>query len=550
MGGSNSSPRRGKGTVVTESDLPVVEMIRPRWGNPATPGSLPPVAEQALGALGVTGPRPAVAPDQIEVALSVLTDDARRAIADIVGAEHITVDDVERIQHTRGYSTPDLLKMRAGDVTDAPDAVVFPGTHEEVVAVLGACAEHRVAVVPFAGGTSVVGGLVAARDGFNGVVALDVRRLDRLVAVDEVSRTATLEAGMRGPLAEQLLNAQGLTLGHFPQSFEGASIGGYAAARSAGQSSAGYGRFDEMVVGLVVATPRGTLTMGTAPKSAAGPDLRQLVLGSEGAFGVITAVTVEVHPVPAVRRFEGWHFASFADGAAALRTLAQDGPLPTVVRLSDEVETAVNLADPTGATESAGGCLVITGYEGEATDVANRREMASAVLTARGGTALGEQPGEAWRAGRYRGPYLRDPLLDAGVLVETLETVTFWSNLDTVKAAVTSALTESLGGQGTPPLVMCHISHVYHSGASLYFTVITAQGDDPIAQWQQAKSRANAAIRSAGAAITHHHGVGTDHRDTFAEEIGPIAVEVLAAVKNTLDPVGILNPGVLIGTAH
>jgi alkyldihydroxyacetonephosphate synthase len=408
------------------------------------------------------------------------------------------------------------------------------------------CSQHRIAVVPFAGGTSVVGGLVAAREGFAAVVALDLRRLDRLVAIDEVSRTATLEAGVRGPRAEELLGAHGFTLGHFPQSYEGASIGGYAAARSAGQSSAGFGRFDEMVVGLVVATPKGTLHLGSAPKSAAGPDLRQLFLGSEGALGVITSVTVQIHPVPAERVFDGWRFASFVGGAAALRRLVQDGPLPTVLRLSDEVETAINLADPNAASGGSGGCLAIVGFEGEAEDVAHRRAAVTAVLTRAKGEPLGTEPGEAWRTGRYRGPYLRDPLLDAGVLVETLETVTFWSNLDALKAAVTTALTDALAAQGMQALVMCHISHVYYSGASLYFTVVCAQADDPVAQWQQAKAAANHAIRSMGAAITHHHGVGTDHRETLAEEIGPLAVETIQAAKKALDPDGILNPGVLI----
>src|SRR5581483_555435 len=201
------SAREGS-SVMDESDLPVVEMIRPRWGNPETPGHLPPVAEQALGALGVAGPRPAVPLDEVQVPVSTLTDDARRALADVVGGDHLTVAADVRRQHTRGYSTPDLLKLRAGDASDAPDAVVFPGGHDEIAAVLSLCAEHQVAVVPFAGGTSVVGGLVAARDGFTGVIALDLRRLNRLVAVDELSRTATLECGLRAPEAERLLNAR------------------------------------------------------------------------------------------------------------------------------------------------------------------------------------------------------------------------------------------------------------------------------------------------------------------------------------------------------
>lgn len=532
--------------MVNETEMPVVEMRRPRWGNPETPGSLPAVAAAALSQLGVSGSE-AVDPSEIELPASSLTDAARAALTEAVGAEHVAEDHEVRVQHTRGYSTPDILKLRAGDASDAPDAVVYPGTHEEVAALLTACAAQRIAVVPFGGGTSVVGGLAPARAGFSGVVAVDLRRLDRLVRVDPVSRTATLEAGLRGPHAEELLREQGFTLGHYPQSYEGASIGGYAAARSAGQSSAGYGRFDEMVVGLVLATPQGTVELGAAPMSAAGPDLRQLVLGSEGILGVITSVTVKVHPVPGHRVFEGWRFESFDAGAAALRALVQDGPLPTVLRLSDEAETAVNLADPSGKLGgSPGGCLVITGYEGEQDEVEHRRATADKALSALGGTALGTGAGEAWREGRFRGPYLRDPLLDAGGLVETLETATFWSGLAGLKADVTRALTESLSEQGTPPVVLCHISHVYEAGASLYFTVICAQAEQPLEQWAHAKRAANEAIRAAGATITHHHGVGTDHRETYHAEIGPLAVATLRAVKQTLDPEGILNPGVLV----
>jgi alkyldihydroxyacetonephosphate synthase len=533
---------------LSQPDQPYPDMLWSGWGAAEEATPLPAEVSALLSqALGVKAPvSTPVAIAEIRLPDASLPDAARAQLEEAVGTGNVRDDAEGRVLHTRGKSTPDLLRLRVGEADDAPDLVMLPETHDEVLAVLRVCAAHRVVVVPFGGGTSVVGGLEPRREGFAGVVALDVRRMNRLVEVDEISRTATLEPGLRGPEAEQLLGAHGFTIGHHPQSFEYATIGGFAAARSSGQASAGYGRFDERVVRLRVATPQGTLELGTAPKSAAGPDLRQLIMGSEGALGVITAVTVEVRPVPAQRLYEGWRFASFTDGAAALRRLVQDGPVPTVLRLSDEAETALNLARPAelGAA-GAGGCLAIVGYEGTAADVAARRAAATAVL-GECGAELDAGAGESWERGRYKAPYLRDALLDAGALVETLETTTFWSRLPALYAAVSAALRDALGAQGTPPVILCHISHVYPSGASLYFTVASAALEDPLAQWWKAKSAACDSILAAGASITHHHGVGVDHRDWYEREIGPLAVAALRAVKATLDPAGILNPGVLI----
>jgi len=275
-----------------------------------------------------------------------------------------------------------------------------------------------------------------------------------------------------------------------------------------------------------------------------GRDLRQLVLGSEGAFGVITAVTVRVRRLPELKVYDGWRWPSFAAGAAAMRTLAQAGLLPTVIRLSDEAETGINLARPDGiGSDSAPGCLMITGYEGTPAAVEARRAAVAAVLTDLGGSDLGEEPGRSWVEGRFRAPYLRDSMLDVGVLVETLETATWWSNLDRLYNGVKGALEASLGER---TIVLCHISHVYETGCSLYFTVAAKETDDPIAQWHVAKAAAGDAITAAGATITHHHAVGTDHKPWYRDEIGEVGVSILRAVKAELDPTGILNPGVLI----
>ncbi|MHB9863960.1 FAD-binding oxidoreductase [Streptomyces sp. YIM S03343] len=529
-----------------------MDMLWSGWGDPAKATPLP---DSVTGLLrDLLGVRPRDLPPVDLPAVSVPEPDldpaARAALLAAVGGDpdRLRTDAESRIRHTRGKSTPDLLRIRSGDISDLPAAVVLPASHDEVLAVLRACAGHGLAAVPFGGGTSVVGGL--APDRRAPVVALDLRRMDALLDLDPVSRTATFQPGLRGPQAEALLAGIGFTLGHFPQSFEWATIGGFAAARSSGQASAGYGRFDEMVLGVTLATPRGSLDIGRAPRSAAGPDLRQLVLGSEGAFGVITAVTVRIRPVPAVRVYEGWRFPSFAEGSAALRRLAQDGPRPTVLRLSDETETFVGLAHPDAIGTSGGpqdtGCQAIVGYEGTQEDTGHRRERASAVLRACGGTWLGEEPGERWAHGRYAAPYLRDALLDAGAFAETLETAAFWSALPGLYDAVRQALTATLTAAGTPPLVMCHISHVYENGASLYFTVVFAQGDDPVAHWAPAKKAACEAILAAGGTISHHHGVGTDHRDGYVRETGPLGIDALRAVKRSLDPAGVLNPGVLL----
>lgn len=526
-------------------------MLWSGWGDPDKAAPLPDSVIGLLRDLLGVAPRenePAQL-DGIAVPQSPLADDTLRALAECLGdGAYVRTDAESRIRHTRGKSTPDLLRIRAGEVDDIPAAVLLPGSHDEVLAVLRVCAEHGVAAVPFGGGTSVVGGL--APELKRCFVAMDLRRLDGLLALDEVSRTATLQPGLRAPQAEALLNERGFTLGHFPQSYEWASIGGFAAARSSGQASAGYGRFDEMVLGLTVATPEGTWEAGRAPRSAAGPDLRQLILGSEGALGVITSVTVRIRPLPTTRIYEGWRFASFEAGAAALRTLAQGGPQPTVLRLSDETETFIGLAQPDkiGSSDApaAAGCMAIAGFEGTAEDTADRRARARKVLLGCGGEYVGEEPGDRWAHGRYNAPYLRDALLDAGAFAETLETAGFWSALPALYDAVRQALTAALTEGGTPPLVMCHISHVYENGASLYFTVVSAQGDDPVAHWAPAKQAANDAILASGGTISHHHGVGTDHRDWYTEEIGPVGVRILQAVKAEIDPAGVLNPGVLI----
>lgn len=520
------------------------------WGDPAAAKPLSEGIRALLKqAVGVEDSGAAeLALEQVRLRPSALSEADRDALAGIVGAPYCRTDDRDRLLHAGGKSTIDLLRRKDTGVQDAPDAVLLPGGDEAVAGILRYCTERRIAVVPFGGGTSVVGGLDPIRGEFQAVVALDLRRLDQLISLDEVSGQAVFGAGVTGPDAERLLGAHGFSLGHFPQSFEYATIGGFAATRSSGQDSAGYGRFNDMVRGLRVVTPAGTMDLGRAPESAAGPDLRQLMIGSEGVFGVITRVRLRVHRTPEAVRYEAWSFPDFHTGATALRAVTQTATGPTVIRLSDEAETGVNLAttEAIGGNQITGGCLGITVFEGTKEHVESRHAETAALLAAHGATSLGEAPARAWEHGRFAAPYLRDSLLSAGALCETLETATDWSNIPALKAAVTQALTDALGETGTPALVMCHISHVYPTGASLYFTVVAGQRGNPIEQWKAAKKAACDAIMATGGTITHHHAVGADHRPWMRDEVGELGVHVLRAVKAALDPAGILNPGKLI----
>ena len=524
------------------------------------PGPAQAMIEARLGEL-----RPPAAPMQIEEfdpPTANLADSAAQQIIEIVGAEHCDSSIEARLLRSVGKSYPDLLRMRLGQPESVCDLVVRPQNNETLLGLLNFCSEQRIAVVPFGGGTSVVGGVTPGSAGFNGSISIDLGGFNSVEHIDERSLRATLGAGLTAPAAEAALNERGLTIGHFPQSFEYATIGGFAATRSSGQASTGYGRFDSNVLGLDLVTPTGILSSSASPGTAAGPDLREVAIGSEGAFGVITRLDLQVARLPERTVDRAWVVRSFDAGCEILRLLEQHGCAPSVSRLSDSAETAVSLGM---AASSRGGrlvgryarlrggddvCLLITGFEGSAQTVESDFARASAILRGHGAVSLGAAPGKAWRKGRFHGPYLRDVLMERGLLVDTLETSTDWSNLRHLHGAVRDAISGSLAAYGGSPVVMCHVSHLYRTGASLYFTFIGNQpgveADGAVAAWQAVKSAACDAIVQSGGTITHHHAVGSDHRPWMVDEVGPLGVSVLAAIKRQLDPAGIMNPGKLI----
>lgn len=508
--------------------------------------------------VGAAAPWPMHSVDLSVLAASRLDPIVRSELAEIVGDEHVDVSATGRWAAGRGASYADYVRVREGEVANTPDAVITPAHHDHVLAVLAACSHHDVPVVPVGGGTSVVGGLRCERPH----IAVSTRRMRTVLDVDDVAGLVHVESGITGPMLEAIVAPRGLTLGHLPQSWQRASVGGYLATRSAGQASTGYGRSDEMVESVLLATPTGTLSAGHVPTSAAGPDLLHLVVGCEGALGIITQAHLRVRRRPTARRYEAWIFPNFAEGHDAFRDLAQSRLSADVMRLSDASETATTLlmSAPGGALGAAfnaylhrrgvqreSAALAILGWEGVDTSIVSaRRRSAVGVLRRHGAVALGQRPGLAWQRHRFDGPHLRDSLLDAGYLVETVETATTWTQLHHLREVMHEALTNALTSDATRPYVMTHISHVYETGASLYTTVIAvADRSRPVEQWHRAKIAVTDAIVASGGTISHHHAVGRDHAPWLAGEIGQQGVKVLRAVKSAVDPQGICNPGVL-----
>jgi len=490
------------------------------------------------------------------------------ALGDIVGTDRVKTDKYERAFHARGRSYHDLLLLRAGTIDAAPDAVLYPRGAEEVQALLALCDREGIAVVPYGGGTSVVGGAGAVRGDHRGLIAIDLSGMSRMIATDPVSLTATAEAGIYGPALESALRAQGMTLGHHPQSFEFSTLGGWIAHRGAGQQSHRYGKAESWLLSARLATPRGALATEEFPASAAGPRLTDLVLGSEGAFGIVTEATFRIRRAPKLSDYRGFLFRDFASGTAAIREAAQEEIPAAMLRLSDGDETrfyrafsrlghARRVAD---YLERAylrlrrfpdAPCALIAGFEGDEEIVRDARRRFARIAARLGALALGQKPGQRWYRGRFHGPYSRDPMMDHGTGVDTLETAARWSRIDAlyaaVKGALETAIVDTAPRTGAKGVVLCHISHAYPDGASLYFTYIFPRAlDREVEQWREIKRRASDAIVAHGGTISHHHGVGEDHLAWMEAEKGTLGLDVLRAIKKTLDPNGIMNPGKLI----
>lgn len=470
----------------------------------------------------------------------------------------ISTDPVERLLHAHGQSLPDWIALRSGRIGRAPDGVAFPENPEQVRASLRQSAKSGTRVIPYGGGTSVVGHINPI-EGDDPVLTLDLCRMNRLLGLDETGMIARFEAGVTGPAIERQLSEHGYTLGHFPQSWEFSTLGGWIATRSTGQQSYHYGRIEDLFTGGSLETPVGTLPMPSLPASAAGPDLRQIVLGSEGRLGVITEAMVRIRPIPQQEAFYGIFFREWEGGFEATRALAQERIPVSMVRLSDAQETITTLAlagkprliragdfflRALGAGE--GRCLMILGITSDRVVFSQTKGVTLEILRAHGGIATGTLVGKQWRKSRFRSPHLRNTLWEQGYALDTLETAVPWSGLAAAREAIMQSLDRAFRMHSVPLLQFSHISHVYPDGASIYITFLYPRQNDPdntLAVWQAAKRAASEEIVAHQGTISHQHGIGLDHLPYLEAEKHMLGVQTLQAISQTFDPQGMMNPG-------
>jgi alkyldihydroxyacetonephosphate synthase len=455
-----------------------------------------------------------------------------------------TTEPYERLLHSYGKSFPEAARIFARDFNNAPDLVAKPRTDEDVAAILDWATGAKSAVIPFGGGSSVVGGVEpdVGKD-FAGTVSLDLKGLDRLLEVDRTSRAARVQGGVLGPALEAALRPHGLTLRHFPQSFEFSTVGGWIATRSGGHFATLYTHIDDFVESLRTVTPAGVLESRRLPGSGAGPSPDRLMIGSEGALGVITEAWLRLQDRPTFRAGAVVGFDDFRAGAQAVRAVGQAGLYPSNLRLVDADECLVN-----GVNDGSFALLVLA-FESADHPVDARQARALELVRDHGGRVLPDDgAAQAWRTAFIRMPYARELQVPAGIIGDTFETAITWDRFeafhDQVMSATRSAIREATGREG---VVTCRFTHVYPDGPAPYFTFHALGRPDALLEpWRHVKQRASDALIAGGGTITHHHAVGRDHMPWYRRQRPALFGDALAAAKQSLDPAGVLNPGVLV----
>lgn len=473
----------------------------------------------------------------------------------------ISQDPVERISHARGQSLPDWIALRSGCIDSFPDGVAYPESESEVRELISYASKAGAHLIPYGGGTSVVGHINPPA-GDKPVLTVDLKRLSRLYTLSETNQLATFGAGITGIVLEAQLRAHGYTLGHFPQSFEYSTLGGWIATRSSGQQSLGYGRIEQLFAGGRVETPTCTLVVQPYPASATGLDLREIVLGSEGRLGILTEATVRVRPLPEREHYQAIFFPGWEQGISAVRQMVQ-ARLPLVMlRLNTPIETKTLLAlagherllsalERFLAVRGTGNskCMLIMGIAGRKATVKHTREEALSIARKLKGISVGRMLGEQWHKKRFQTPYLRNTLWDMGYAIDTVETATTWDHVPTLTRAIEASLRSGLVEVGEQVHAFSHLSHLYPQGSAIYTTYLYRIAPDPqetLLRWQILKEAACRAIMAGHGTISHQHGVGADHQPYLIAEKGEPCMTAMRQLYAQFDPTGMMNPGKLV----
>ncbi|MFM1555812.1 MAG: FAD-binding oxidoreductase [Limisphaerales bacterium] len=489
------------------------------------------------------------------------------ALRDALAHDQFSVDKKDRLIHAAGKAFRDLFRLRRGQVDFAPDLIVYPASEVDVVAIVKAAHEHNAVLIPFGGGTNIAGCIEPKDRDERFIVSLDMCRMHRVLAVDKKSLLARIEAGVYGPHMEEQLEAEGVTLGHFPDSFVHSTLGGWVATRSAGMQSDKYGKIEDMVIALRMVTPSGTIVTRTVPNTSNGIDVRSLCVGSEGILGVITEVTMQVHRLPEYKMFEGWLFPDFESGIHAIHECMRHGTMPVITRLNDPGKTALSAAfkkvepplkQKIGAAmkwylrnikgiDFTKCCMMTTAYEGDYDTFHMQRRESNRVFRKHGGVNLGEGPGNSFKEAKYDFPHVRDYLMDRGVMGDVSETSTTWDNLHNLYTKTITNIQKAIRDTGVDPWVGCHISHNYHTGASLYFTFGCRQIEGrELDQYLYIKKAAEDSFLQNGGTVSHHHAVGTEHLPWIEADLSPAGLKAVRAIKDGLDPKSVMNPGKIL----
>ncbi len=522
---------------------------------------------QKMVGVDITRPVKPIPPfSSLDVPASELSDDLRAKFVDAIGEKYVQTDDETRVVHAYGKGVRDLIRIRKGDLGRVPDVVLYPGTQEEVEAIVDASVEADAVLIPFGGGSNIVAALEAEPGETRQVISVNLGRMSKVLEIDETSGLAHIQAGVFGPDMEDQLKARGWTMGHHPDSFVWSTLGGWIATRSSGMQSDKYGDIADIVRGLTMVMPGQVLQLRPLPSSSSGPSVREMVLGSEGRLGVITSAWVNVHRIPEVRELQAYFFPTYEDGLKACEQIVSSDASVMMARVSDPIETQYIMANgkKSGRVSSLANkaiqkimlqkgwdlekiAMSFIGFEGSANHVRYEKGLVGKIVKDNGGMGVGKGPGTLYDQKKYDTPYIRDFMLDRGLICDVSETTTPWKYAAEIHAKIVDRFAKAMDDLGVRGVVFCHLSHSYHSGACQYFTfAIADDSDNQEATYDAAKRVIQESFMDFHGTVSHHHGVGEEHSPWMDQDISPAGVFIQRKLFEGVDPGRNLNPGKII----